>query len=92
LSNWLAAAFPNLNGNLGGISNVQVAAFYQSQLAIPGSNRAAEVLAMALNVYATTLSLGGTTGQAYGFTVTATGLGAASFNVSADGAAFGGAN
>jgi hypothetical protein len=38
---------------------------------------------------ATTQSLGGTAGQAHGFTVTATGLGADSFNVGADGAAFG---
>jgi hypothetical protein len=50
------------------------------------------VLATALNVYATTQSLGGPAGQAYGFTVTATGLGADSFNVGADGAAFGVAN
>jgi uncharacterized protein (TIGR03118 family) len=38
---------------------------------------------------ATTQSLGGTAGQAHGFTVTATGLGADSYNVGADGAAFG---
>jgi hypothetical protein len=68
---------------LGGISNAQVAAFCQSQFALSGSNLEAEVLATALNVYATTQSLGGTIGQAYGFTVTATGLGADSFNVGA---------
>ena len=45
-----------------------------------------------MNIYATTQSLGGTAGQAYGFAVTATGLGADSFNVGADGAAFGVAN
>jgi hypothetical protein len=49
----------------------------------------AEVLATALNVYATTLSLGGTAGQSYGFNVTATGLGALLYNVSSNGAAFG---
>jgi hypothetical protein len=38
-------------------------------------------------VYATTQSLGGTTGQAYRFTVTATGLSADSFNAGSDGAA-----
>jgi hypothetical protein len=92
LSFWLASTFPNLYGNLGGISNAQVAAFYQTQLAGPGSNLSAEVLATALNIYATTQSLGGTTAQAYGFTVTADGLGADSFNVGADGAAFGVAN
>jgi len=47
------------------------------------------VLATALNVYATTRSLGGTIGQAFGFTETATGLGADSFNVGGNGAAFG---
>jgi hypothetical protein len=95
LSSWLAAAFPNLYGNdavfinLTSVSNAQVAAFYQSQFAQPGSSLGAELLATALNVYATTQSLGGTIGQTYGFTVTATGLGAASFNVGGDGAAFG---
>jgi hypothetical protein len=89
LSSWLAMAFPNLYGSLSGASNAQVAAFYQSQFALSGSNLAAEVLATALNVYATTQSLGGTSGQAYGFNVTATGLGADSFNVGSDGAAFG---
>ena len=98
LSTWLATSFANLYGagagvnNLTGETNAQVAAFYQSQFALPGSNLEAEVLATALNVYATTLSLGGTTGQAYGFTVSADGLGADSFNVGADGAAFGVAN
>ena len=69
--------------------NVQVAAFYKTQYALPGSNVTAQVLATALNVYATTLSLGGTTAQAYGFTVSDSGLGADSFNVGGDGAAFG---
>ncbi len=39
--------------------------------------------------HAITQSLGGTIGNAYGFTVSATGLGADSFNVGADGAAVG---
>ena len=52
----------------------------------------AEVLAVALNVYATTSSLGGTAGVAYGFSVSATGLGARSYSVGKDGAAFGVAN
>ena len=98
LSTWLATSFANLYGagagvnNLTGETNSQVAAFYQSQFALSGSNLEAEVLATALNVYATTQSLGGTIGQAYGFTVSADGLGADSFNVGADGAAFGVAN
>jgi hypothetical protein len=51
-----------------------------------------QVLATALNIYATTQSLGGSVGQAHGFTITATGLGADSCTVGADGAAFGVAN
>jgi len=95
LSSWLVATFPNLYGagaganNLIGQTDTQVAAFYKTQFALPGSNVEAQVLATALNVYATTLSLGGTSGQAYGFTVSANGLGADSFSVGADGAAFG---
>jgi hypothetical protein len=98
LSSWLATTFPNLYGanaganNLTGYSNAQVAAFYQSQFALPGSNLEAQVLATALNVYATTQSLGGTNAQAYGFSVSADGLGAYSYNVGSDGAAFGVAN
>ncbi len=81
LSNWLAANFSNLYGagaganNLAGATNAQVATFYQSQFNFFGINAQAEVLATALNVYATTQSLGGAIGQAYGFTVTADGLG-----------------
>jgi hypothetical protein len=98
LSSWLATNFANLYGasaganDLTGFTNAQVAAFYQSQFALPGSNLEAQVLATALNIYATTLSLGGTVGQTYGFTVSADGLGAYSYNVGADGAAFGVAN
>jgi hypothetical protein len=97
LSSWLAASFSNLYGagsanNLSGETNAQVAAFYQSRFALSGSNLEAEVLATALNVYTTTQSLGGSIGQTYGFTVSADGLGADSFNVGADGAAFGVAN
>jgi hypothetical protein len=56
-----------------------VAAFYQSQYAPLGVK--AEVLATALSVYATTSSLGGSAGAAYGFLVSAAGLGARSVNV-----------
>src|SRR5262249_29399476 len=61
----------------------------QQLFALKGPNAQAEVLATALNVYATTQSLGGTAAQAYGFTVTAAGLGAYSFNVGSFGDAFG---
>jgi hypothetical protein len=46
-------------------------------------------MAVVLNVFAPTTLLGGTTGKAYGFTVSATGLGARSYNVGKDGGAFG---
>jgi hypothetical protein len=94
LSRWLATAFPNLYGtgaganDLTGWTNSEVAAFYQSRFALSGIKVEAEVLATALNVYATTQSLGGTIGQAYGFTVSGDGLGADSFSVGPDGAAF----
>jgi hypothetical protein len=98
LSAWLAATFPNLYGatagsnNLTGSTNAQVAAFYLAQFSLGGTQVQAQVLATALNVYATTSSLGGSAGAAYGFTVSPTGLGARSYNVSSDGAAFGAAN
>jgi hypothetical protein len=92
LSTWLARNLSNLYGNLWGATNADVAAFYQTQFALSGPNAQAQVLATALNVYATTRSLGGTAGQAYGFTVTDAGLGAYSFNAGSDGAAFGMAN
>jgi hypothetical protein len=69
-----------------------VAAYYQTLFNMSGPKAQAQVLALALNVYATTSSLGGTAGAAYGFTVSAAGLGAYAFNVGADGAAFGVAN
>jgi hypothetical protein len=96
LGNWLAACFPNLYGAsagancLAGKSNAQVAAYFQTLFNQGGTQ--AQVLAVALNVYATTNSLGGNAGAAYGFTVSATGLGARSFSVGKDGAAFGVAN
>jgi hypothetical protein len=95
LSAWLAAAFPNLYGasagtnNLTGKTNAQVAAFY---LSLPGTKVEAEVLASALSVYASTLSLGGTAGTTYGFSVSPAGLGARSFSAGSAGAAFGVAN
>ncbi len=95
LANWLAATFPNLYGataganNLTGKTNAQVAAYFQVLFSLGGSKVQAEVLAVALNVYATTSLLGGNAGVAYGFTVSATGLGARSYNVGKDGAAFG---
>jgi hypothetical protein len=98
LSSWLAATLPHLYGtnagshNLSGLTNAQVAAFYVTLFNQQGPKLNAQVLDTALDVYATTLSLGGTAAQAYGFDVTAYGLGASDYNVGANGAAFGVAN
>ena len=92
LANWLAGTFPNIygvsagNDNLTGTTNSMVAAFDLALFAQHGLD--AQVLATALNVYATTLSLGGTAAEQYGFSVTADGLGASSYNVGSSGAAF----
>jgi hypothetical protein len=94
LADWLAATFPNLYGvgaganNLTGRTNASVAAFYQSLFDRSRPKLDAQTLGLALDVYATTLSLGGTAGRAYGFQVTAYGLGAYSFGVGHGGRAF----
>jgi hypothetical protein len=95
LGNWLAANFPNLYGAsarsncLAGKSNAQVAAYFQTLFALGGNQVQAQVLAVALDVYATTSSLGGNAGTTYGFAVSANGLGARSYSVGQNGAAFG---
>jgi hypothetical protein len=92
------------SNNLTNQSNAQVAGYFQtlfSQAAkatgtetqVLAAHAAVDWLATALSVYATTTSLGGNAGAAAdGFSVSATGLGADSFNVGSDGAAFGVAN
>jgi hypothetical protein len=98
LSTWLATNFPKLYGaqaganNLAGRTNAQVEAYYLTLFNVQDQKLNAQVLATALNVYATTSSLGGTAATKYGFTVTAAGLGASTWNVGASGAAFGVAN
>jgi hypothetical protein len=95
LGNWLATTFANLYGagagvkNLTGKTNAQVAAFYLSRFRRHRPKLGVQLLATALNVYATTRSLGGLNGRAYGFRVGAFGLGASSYNVGDNGAAFG---
>src|SRR5262249_52321494 len=74
--------------NLTGKSNAFVATFYQG-LFSSATAVDIEALTTALNVYATTLSLGGTAGQAYSFAVDASGLGAYSLNIGPFGAVFG---
>jgi hypothetical protein len=95
LGTWLATTLPNLYGsgssnNLAGAPNTQVLKTVNSVLQSPNSWEA-QVLATALNVYATDSSLGGTDGKQYGF-VTGSDLGDQSYNVGIDGAAFGVAN
>jgi hypothetical protein len=95
LSAWLATQFANLYGanagshNLTGQTNAQVAAFFESLWTEHHDNPDVQVLATALNIYATTASLGGAQGQASGCRVTAEGLGASDSNVRSAGAAFG---
>ena len=90
--------FPELYGvnagsnNLTGFTNDQVAAFCLNLASQTSAKLDTAALATALNVYATTASLGGGQAQAYGFDVTADGLGAASYNVGLNGSAFGVAN
>jgi hypothetical protein len=101
LGNWLAATLPNLYGahaganNLAGKTNAQVAAFYTSLFLRTSSADGppkvdAQVFAAALAVYVTNQELAGTTAAAFGFQVSADGVGAATFDVgAANRAAFG---
>jgi len=88
LGDWLAATFANLFGTLPGVDNAGVAAYFQHLFALQGPKLDAQVMATALSVYVTDQSLAGTTAAAYGFEVTAGGLGAAIFNVGSSGTAF----
>jgi hypothetical protein len=100
LASWLMATFPNLYGSLALTTNADVAAYVQTlftqaakatgtKTQVLAAQAPVEVLVTALNVYATTASLGGMAGATYGFTVSAWGLGASSDNVGGDGAALG---
>ena len=75
--------------NLAGKTNAQVAAYYQSLYSNAAKKPEADALALALTVYVTNSNLAGTTATSYGFAVSSTGLGAATANVGANGAAFG---
>ncbi len=99
LGNWLATTFPNIYGNACGVNNMtgktnaQVAAYFLTLFNVTGQKLEAQVLATALAVYVTKSSLaGGTMAASYGFTVNSTGTGAKTYNVGANGAAFGVAN
>jgi hypothetical protein len=103
LGDWLAATFQNMYGNgagtsnLSGMSNAAIADVYTSLFKRNGKTTPggppkldAQVLAVALAVYATNENLAGTTATAYGFRVTANGVGTSTFDVgNANRAAFG---
>src|SRR5262249_55618429 len=95
LSSWLATPLVNLFGanagyaDLSGKTNAQVAKFFRRLFDDAGRRPELQFLAAALNVYATTQSLGGSAGKAFGFKVDAGGLGSATFNVRRDGGAVG---
>jgi hypothetical protein len=96
LGHWLAATFPDLYGPLDGLTNAQVGAYYKAlfaRTAPAGPPKVdAQVMATALAVFVTNQTLAGTTAAAYGFQVTADGVGTRTVNVAGNGAAFGVAN
>jgi hypothetical protein len=87
------------NNNLAGKTNAEVADFFSLLFKRTGQNSPggppkldAQVLATALAVYVTNQNLAGITAAAFGFQVTASGVGNTTFNVGTNGAAFGMAN
>jgi hypothetical protein len=96
VANWLAVTLPNIFGasaganNLAGKSNASVAALFQSDFILKGVKLDAQVLATALSVYVTNVTLDSTQVAAqYGFTVSGDGVGTAAVNVGSNGDAFG---
>jgi hypothetical protein len=92
LGNWLAATCPNLFSSLKGLTDAQVAAYYQSVFKNTSLKVNAQVLSVAFAAYASSSQLAGTVAASYGFKVTTDGVGDATFNVGSSGAAFGVAN
>jgi hypothetical protein len=96
LGDWLAATFPHMFGtsagsdNLAGKSDAAIAAFFQTQFVAKDQKLDAQVLATALAVYVTDGTLDDTgVGTRYGFLVGGNGVATATYNVGANGAAFG---
>jgi hypothetical protein len=104
LANWLAATYPNLFGTNAGVNNLtnktnqDVVNLYLRLFSTPvnGMKLDAQIMAVALAVYATTDSLGGLTlvggknlAVKYGFSHDAGGLGSLTYDVATNGAAFG---
>jgi hypothetical protein len=99
LGDWLAATLPRIfgvnasNNNLTGKNNADVAALFQQDFLLHGVKLDAQLLATALNVYATSAALDSTgIATQYGFAVSGDGVGTATVNVGANGDAFGVAN
>ncbi|HEY1628786.1 MAG TPA: hypothetical protein VGF52_02940, partial [Tepidisphaeraceae bacterium] len=100
LANWLASTFPKLAGTSAGAAN-NLTGKHDSDIAADilslfntGNTLQGDLLATGLDVYVSTISLGGNTSAitAAGFTPTTAGLGASVFNVGSNGSAFGVAN
>jgi hypothetical protein len=96
LGDWLAATFPHMFGAQAGSSdlarktNTDVASFFQSRFVLKDVKLDAQVLATALAVYVTDGTLDSTgVGTQYGFIVGGNGVATATFNVGANGDAFG---
>ncbi|MDB5352024.1 MAG: conserved repeat domain, partial [Planctomycetota bacterium] len=82
LGNWLASSFGNVYASLAGQKNSQIASYFLTLFNQSGQKTAAQFLAGALAVYATTPSLaGGSMATSYGFIVSTAGTGAATYNV-----------
>lgn len=99
LGNWLATNFPHLFGasnpytgtSLAGLTNAQIGTVYLNLWNPSGvtKNTYVQAFAVALGIYADTSSLGGSSVSAsYGFTVSATGGGSATYGLGNNGAAF----
>ena len=98
LSTWLAVNFPNMYGanagsrNLTGMTNAQVADFFQNLYANAVAVNA-QAMAVALACYVTNSTLaGGNYAASYGFVVNSVGTSTATYNIGSNGAAFGVAN
>jgi uncharacterized repeat protein (TIGR01451 family) len=96
LGNWLASKFPNLFGSFANQTNTQIAADFLTAFGNVGGvqgNTYAQTFAVALAVYATDPTLGGSAAASgQGFVVQPGGTGSDTFNVGSNGAAFGVAN
>jgi hypothetical protein len=91
MANWLATNYPNLFSGFANQSNAYVA----NQFANGSSNTWLQAFAVAMDIYATTTTLGGQSvinngyTTKYGFTVGAAGAGAGLWSVGNNGASFG---